>query len=164
LEYSQQPEIGVVGAMLLYPNDRIQHVGVVLGVNGLTTHIFCNQAADEIGYCGFTHAIRNYSAVTGALHATRMSVVRELGGFDPEMGVDYGDIDFCLRVQDAGYRIVYTPFAQLYHFKTSSFARKEASKTDQAHFLKRWRNRINFDPFYNPGLPRDRVDCHVTSW
>ncbi len=164
LEYSRQPEVGVVGAMLVYPNDRIQHAGVILGVNGPTTHIFCNQAAKDVGYCGFTHLIRNYSAVTGALHAMRMGVVREVGGYDSSMAVDYGDIDFCLRVRDAGYRIVYTPYAKLYHFEGSSFTRKEPNKADQAYFLERWRNQVTSDPYYNPGLPRDRLDCHVTRW
>jgi cellulose synthase/poly-beta-1,6-N-acetylglucosamine synthase-like glycosyltransferase len=164
LEYSRQPEVGVVGAMLVYPNDRIQHAGVVLGVNGPTTHIFCNQSAHEIGYCGFTHVIRNYSAVTGALHAMRMRTFRDVGGYDPNMKVDYGDIDFCLRILDAGYRIVYTPYAKLYHFEGSSFVRKEPNKADQAYFLERWRNQVTSDPYYNPGLPRDRLDCYVTRW
>jgi GT2 family glycosyltransferase len=159
LEYSRQPEIGVVGAMLLYPNDRIQHAGVVLGVNGPTAHIFHNQPVSDIGYCGFSHVIRNYSAVSGAVHATRMSIVRKVGGLNPDMAIDYSDIDFCLRVRKAGYRIVYSPYAKLYHFEGSSIARKEPNKTDQTHFLERWQNQIASDPYYNPGLPRDRLDC-----
>jgi GT2 family glycosyltransferase len=80
------------------------------------------------------------------------------------MAVDYGDIDFCLRVQAAGYRIVYTPHARLYHFERSSFVREEADQADRACFVERWKDRIASDPYYNPGLPRDRVDCHVTRW
>jgi GT2 family glycosyltransferase len=164
LEYSRKPEIGVVGAMLLYPNDRIQHAGMILGVNGPTTHIFWNQPSTETSYCGFSHVVRNYSAVTGALHATRMSIVRQVGGLDPNLPIDYNDVDFCLRVRKAGYRIVYTPYAKLYHFENSTIFRKETNKVDQRYFMERWRNQVTCDPYYNPGLPKDRVDCRVEKW
>ena len=164
LSFSRRPDVGAVGAQLLYPNNRLQHAGVVMGVNGLTTHIFHNQPAAEVGYCGFTHLIRNYSAVTGAVLATRMSVVREVGMFDRNLRVDYNDIDFCLRLGAAGYRIVYTPYASLYHFEGSSLARKEVDESDRHHFLSRWQAEVKADPYYNPRLPKDRTDCSIMRW
>jgi GT2 family glycosyltransferase len=164
LAHSRRDGVGVVGALLLYPNDRIQHAGVVLGVNGASTHIFHNQPADSIGYCGYTHVVRNYSAVTGAVMATRMSVVREIGGFDESLAIDYNDIDFCLRARDAGHRVVYTPFARLYHFEGSTLVRKAVSQNDLDNFLGRWGAVVNQDPFYNPNLPTNRTDCAVYTW
>jgi hypothetical protein len=164
LAFSRRAEIGAVGARLLYPNGRVQHQGMVLGVNGTTTHIFHNMERNDIGYCGFTHVIRNYSAVTGAVLATRMSIVHEIGGFDPKLAIDYNDTDFCLRIGAAGYRIVYTPFAELYHFEGSTLPRAAVNAIDQAHFVARWSKLIEIDPFYNPRLPKDRLDCGVTEW
>lgn len=164
LSFSRRSDIGAVGAQLLYPNDRLQHAGVVMGVNGLTTHIFHNQPVANVGYCGFTHLIRNYSAVTGAVLATRMSLVRDVGMFDRNLRVDYNDIDFCLRLRAAGYRIVYTPYASLYHFEGSSIARREVDESDRLHFLSQWQAEIEADPYYNPRLPKDRIDCAVMRW
>ncbi|WFU05944.1 glycosyltransferase (plasmid) [Rhizobium sp. CB3171] len=164
LSFSRRQDVGAVGAQLVYPNNRLQHAGVVMGVNGLTTHIFHNQPAVEVGYCGFTHLIRNYSAVTGAVLATRMSLVREVGMFNRRLRVDYNDIDFCLRLGAAGYRIVYTPHASLYHFEGSSLARREVDEADRGHFFSQWQTYINADPYYNPRLPKDRTDCAVLRW
>ncbi len=164
LSFSRRPDVGAVGAQLLYPNNRLQHAGVVMGVNGLTTHIFHNLPAAEVGYCGFTHLIRNYSAVTGAVLATRMSLVREVGMFDRNLRVDYNDIDFCLRLGAAGYRVVYTPYASLYHFEGSSLARRAVDESDRQHFLARWQTKVSSDPYYNPRLPRNRTDCSVLRW
>jgi GT2 family glycosyltransferase len=164
LAFSRREDIGAVGARLLYPDDRIQHQGIVLGVNGPTAHIFHNMERGHIGYCGFTHVIRNYSAVTGAVLATRMSLVHEVGGFDPALALDYNDVDFCLRIGAAGYRIVYTPFAELYHFEGSSAQRAAASEVEKSRFVARWGEMIERDPYYNPRLPRNRLDCGVTVW
>jgi O-antigen biosynthesis protein len=164
LAFSQRREVGVVGARLQFANDRLQHAGVVLGLVAPASHVFYDQPGGQIGYQGFTHVIRNYSAVTGAVFATRMSIVHEIGGFDANMPIDYNDIDFCLRVQAAGYRVVYTPFASLYHFERSTIVRSCANPADEAYFVARWRDRIACDPYYNPGLPRDRVDYRVERW
>jgi GT2 family glycosyltransferase len=164
LSCSRQPGVGITGARLLYPNDRVQHAGIVLGVNGATAHIFHGAHVNDVCYCGYSHVIRDYSAVTGAVMATRMSVVREVGFFDESMGTDYNDIDFCLRVCAQGYRVVYTPYATLYHFERSSLSRTEPTPSDQNVFLSRWGTLVEADPYYHPLLPRDRLDCHVTAW
>lgn len=164
LAHSRREEVGAVGARLLYPDDRIQHAGVVLGVCGPTTHIFHNLPASTPGYNGYTHLVRNYSAVTGAVMATRMSLLHRFGGFDRRFAIDYNDVDYCLRLGEAGLRVVYTPFATLHHFEGSSLQRKAASASDQAAFVERWGERLGRDPFYNPGLPVDRTDCAVARW
>lgn len=164
VSHSQRDEIGAVGAKLLYPDDKIQHAGVVIGVNGGAAHIFHGQPDFSTGYCGYTDVVRNYSAVTGAVMATRMSIVRALNGFDEDLAIDYNDIDFCLRAGSSGYRIVYTPFAKLYHFEGASLKRSAVSESDHAAFMKRWSDKVKCDPYYNPALPRDRVDCAVSTW
>lgn len=96
--------------------------------------------------------------------ATRMSIVRKMGGFDAGLAIDYNDIDFCLRVGSAGYRIVFTPYARLYHFEGASLKRSAVSEADHSAFVARWSDRLQRDPFYNPSLPKDRVDCAVHQW
>jgi O-antigen biosynthesis protein len=164
LAFSRRSEIGAVGAKLLFPNGRIQHAGVVLGMNWPATHIFHGVSTKNAGYCGYTDLVRNYSAVTAAVIATRMSLVRQVGGFDESFAVDFNDIDFCLRLRSAGYRIVYTPYAQLYHFEGSSFPRQSQSASEKAAFILRWRPQIERDPYYHTLLPRDRSDCVLTEW
>lgn len=164
IAHSRRDGVGVVGAKLLYPDDSIQHAGVVLGVNGGTAHLFHGWPDDKVGYCGYTDVVRNYSAVTGAVMATRMSIVRKMGGFDAGLAIDYNDIDFCLRVGSAGYRIVFTPYARLYHFEGASLKRSAVSEADHSAFVARWSDRLQRDPFYNPSLPKDRVDCAVHQW
>jgi GT2 family glycosyltransferase len=98
VEVARRPATGIVGARLLYPDDRIQHCGVILGINNHAAHIYHQAPSNQIGYNGYTHLIRNYLAVTGACIATRMSIFDEVGGFDEIFAVDYTDIDLCLRV------------------------------------------------------------------
>ena len=164
LAHSRRPGVGAVGARLLYPDGRNQHVGMALGVYGACAHLFHNQPGEEVGYCGYTHLVRNYSAVTGAVMATRMSLVRWIGRFDPKLAIDYNDVDFCLRLHQQGLRIVYTPYATLHHFEGQSIRRSEAAAPETTTFSQRWGERIAADPYYHPALPRDRTDCHVAAW
>jgi GT2 family glycosyltransferase len=158
LGFARQPKIGAVGAMLLFPTGRIQHAGIVLGLEDTAAHIFYNTPATP-AYGGFSHLVRNYSAVTGAALATRLSVVRDVGPFDESMAIDFNDVDFCLRLRSSGYRIVYTPHAKLFHFEGSSIPRREQTATDRVAFMERWKPYMASDPFYNPSLPRNRLDC-----
>ena len=129
LEFTQQKEIGCAGGRLLFPDGRVQHVGMVLGVNGSAAHVYHSYPADRIGYNGFTHLIRNYSAVTGACLATRRSVVAEVGGFDETFATDFNDVDFCLSVRSRGYRVVYTPYCELVHFENVSLSGGRKTRT-----------------------------------
>jgi O-antigen biosynthesis protein len=161
LEPLMEPEVGVVGGRLLYPDGRVQHAGMVLGVGGGAGHAFYGLPGDQVGYCAFTHVMRNYSAVTGAVLATRRSVIDETGPFDEALARDYNDVDFCLRARGAGYRIVYTPFAELLHLEGATLRRSIQDPAEVALFTERWAGALENDPFYNPNLPRDRADYAV---
>ncbi len=156
LELLQVPAIGGVGGRLLYPNDRVQHSGVVLGVHGGVGHAFWSLPRTEVGYMGYTHLVRNYSAVSGAVFATRLEVINAIGGFDEKLRVDFNDIDICLRMGAKGWRIAFTPHCELYHFEGSTQIRTTQAPDEIALFHKRWQDKLDFDPYYNPNLPRDR--------
>ncbi len=158
MEYAQEPEIGVVGARLLRADGSVQHVGAVVGVNDGVAHVYHNADRNFIGYNGFTHIIRNYSAVTGACFATRKSVVMHAGGFDTSFATDFNDVDLCLKIRDAGYRIVYTPYCELYHFEGQSIVRSTQNPDERNRFSKRWASVMAHDPFYNVNLSRNRLD------
>ena len=158
LELSTQEQIGGVGARLLYPDDTVQHAGVVLGINATTAHVFLALPRDHIGYNGYTHLIRNYSAVTGAVFATRKDVMEAVGGLDERLRVDFNDVDLCLRIGRMGKRIVYTPYSELYHFEGSTEIRTTQSPDEVRLFTERWADLLDHDPFYNPGSPRDRLN------
>ncbi|HEY6392357.1 MAG TPA: glycosyltransferase, partial [Bryobacteraceae bacterium] len=161
IEFTQQPRVGVVGARLLFPDDRIQHVGVVLGVNQGAAHAFHGFPAGFVGYNAYTHVIRNYSAVTAACMATRIDVIEATGGFDERFAIDYNDIDFCLKAIQQGYDIVYTPYAELYHFEGTSIRRKSQDPREVELFQQRWSGFVERDPFYNPNLTRTRADFAI---
>ena len=150
-------EVGAVGAHLSYPNDRIQHVGMVLGVNETAAHVYHGHPGDSVGYNGYSSIIRNYSAVTGACMATRRSLYERAGGFDRAFATDFNDIDFCLKLRQRGYRIVFTPFARLYHFEGQTSVRTEQDPREKSLFLSRWQAVIENDPYYNPNLRRDSI-------
>ena len=111
------------------------------------------------GYNQYPHLIRNYSAVTGAMLAFRRSVFNRVRGFDVGYPIDFNDVDFCLRVQDAGLRIVYTPFAELLHFESCSAVRLAADALDTRRFEQRWGKKIGRDPYYNRNLSRSGFMC-----
>ncbi|MQP64902.1 glycosyltransferase [Niveispirillum sp. SYP-B3756] len=158
LEFSHSPEIGVVGAKLLYPDSTIQHAGVVLGVNGNSAHMYHGFPGDFVGYNGYTHTIRNYTVLTGACMATRKSVIDELGGFDEAFAIDYNDIDFCLKAVEAGYRNVYTPFCELFHFEGKTSVRTAQNPAEVELFSQRWGRYVARDPHHNPNFAPDRID------
>ncbi|CAN5650603.1 hypothetical protein BH18VER1_BH18VER1_11900 [soil metagenome] len=157
-EHVQRPEVGAVGARLLYPDDTIQHAGVVLGVGGIAQHAFRDFPAEDPGVNRQLQVTRNYSSVTGACLMTRREVFEEVGGFDEQrLPGTFNDVDLCLKMHRAGYLIVYTPFAKLYHHESATRRRSvEALETDVMR--ERWPDFLERDPFYNPNLSRDRAD------
>jgi glycosyltransferase involved in cell wall biosynthesis len=155
LEFSQQAAIGAVGAKLHYPDGSLEHIGIVLGVNGVAAPAFHRHPRWASGYWGTAIAVRNYSAVSGNCLMTRRHVYREIGGFDDAMG-EFADIDYCLRVIDAGYRVVFTPHAALVHDRPASSSRDAAVDADQLRM--RWSNRLAQDPYYNPNFSRNAPD------
>ncbi len=150
--------VGIVGAKLYHANETIQHAGVVLGVNNGAAHVYHGYPREYIGYNGFTHVVRNYSAVTAACLLTKKSLIEKVGGFDEVFAIDYNDIDFCLKVLDLGYRIVFTPFCEMYHFESSSIKRLKADDGESEKFKIRWKKYLDNDPSYNPNLPKNRHD------
>ncbi len=157
LEHSQRKDVGCVGAKLLYPDGKIQHVGVVIGLYGGADHIYKWHESQDIGYMGQFVSIRNCSAVTAACMMVKKKVFDEVDGFDETYKVGFGDTDFCLRVLEKGYVNVYTPYAELYHHESASRGQSPESDPhleDTRRLMKRWQKIIrDGDPFYNPNLP-----------
>jgi GT2 family glycosyltransferase len=161
LEYSQEPGVGAVGPKLLYPDGRLQHVGIVLGVAGVAAHAYHQHPGVSPGYGGSVMMARNYSAVTGACLMTRRAVFEEVGRFDERLPTDFNDVDYCLRVQRAGYRVVYTPWSQLYHHESASFGTRQHDMGELEEMRRRWADVIDNDPYYNPNLTRDFPDYRI---
>jgi GT2 family glycosyltransferase len=161
VELASRPEVGAVGAKLLYPDGRIQHAGVVLGIFGLCGHAFKGVFGADRVYFDFPDVIRNVSAVTAACMMTPTRRFWECGGFDEEtFPVAYQDVDLCLKLGQKGYRVLYTPHAQLYHYEAASKRAEDASprRSEAQALLERWKQVIENDPFYSPNLTRAAED------
>jgi len=164
LEFAQQKEIGIVGAKLVYPDGVIQHSGIVLGINGVAGNANQGVVEETLGDFGFSGMIRNYSAVTGACLMMRREVFEEIGGFNEKLGVAFNDVDLCLEVRKAGYRIVYTPYARLIHHESASRG-QEDNREKRSRFLgeiarmrAKWGASLFRDPYYNVNLTLCRED------
>ena len=147
VEQASRPEVAVVGGKLLFPDESIQHAGIAIGLNGSAGHVFMGLPPDSAEYAGYASVVRNYGAVTGALMAYRKEIFDSVGGFDEFFRVDYNDTDFCLRCLAKGYRVVFTPYAKLYHFHNSTFNRKHDMGHERAEFLRRWQAWVDLDPY-----------------
>jgi O-antigen biosynthesis protein len=161
LEYAQQPAIGAVGAKLLYPDGRLQHIGIVLGVGGGAGHAFHQHAGASPGYASSAVSVRNYSAVTAACMMTRRDAFDAVGGFDEQLAVDFNDVDYCLRLRRAGYRVVFTPFATLYHHESASFGPRTQNAREVELMKSRWADVMERDPYYHPALTREFADYRL---
>lgn len=159
---AMRTDVGAVGARLLFADGTIQHAGVLLGVEGVAGHECVGDTPQAGGYFGRTHLLRSTAAVTGACLATRRSIFLGLdGGFEElNLKIAFNDVDYCMRVRKAGYRIVYNPFAVLYHFESKSRGREisEAQqlrhRAEAAAFYARWTPAEILDPYYNPHFER----------
>jgi glycosyltransferase involved in cell wall biosynthesis len=158
LEYSQQPGIGAVGVKLLFPDGRIQHVGVVL-LDGDPCHPYYANGGTEMGYWAGNYLTRNTSAVTGACLMTPADLFHELGGFDEGFPLNYNDVDYCLRVLGNGKRVVFTPYAQLFHYEGAT--KSGITPQELEAFKKRWQNKWSRDPYYNPNLSINYHDYRI---
>jgi hypothetical protein len=158
LEHAQRPEVGVVGAKLLYPDRSLQHAGVILGPRENCDHAFRHLPEEDGGYFEFPRLIRDVSAVTFACAMMRRSVFDEVGGLDAQnLAVAFNDVDMCLRIRERGYWVVYTPFAVLFHHESAT--RSMHSNLGEEDFMRRrWGGVIRHDPFYNPNLTRKAED------
>lgn len=167
LEPMQDPGVGTVGAKLLYPDiGLIQHAGVILGFNGIAAHDHQFYAEyDELGQLdpGYNHAlavIRECLAVTAACMLVRRAAFEQVGGFDENLHVGFGDTDLSLKIVDAGYRCLFTPYARLVHHESASRGKQatDPHPIDSALFLQRWEKLLQAgDPYYNPNMVRNGV-------
>ena len=147
-----------MGARLHYPDGRIQHAGLTLGVGGVADHAFRGLPGDTLTYFAFGDVVRNVSAVTAACMMVRRRVFQEVDGFDGRFRVAFNDVDLCLRLRRHGYLIVYTPFALLYHHESGTRGRLHPPADEQLAWTV-WGDLIHKgDPYYNPNLTLLRAD------
>jgi GT2 family glycosyltransferase len=154
LEHAQRPEVGAVGAQLLFPDGTLQHAGVTVGIFGVAGHAFRGLDPTAPHYFSLSNFVRNCAAVTGACVLTRREVFTKVGGFDEQnLPTCFQDVDLCLKMVGAGYRIVYTPYARLYHYESAT--KRSVARVSEIEYMKeRWKSFLNDDPFYNPNLSR----------
>ncbi|MFK3943058.1 glycosyltransferase [Pseudomonas monteilii] len=156
------PDTGAVGAKLLWPNDMVQHAGVVVGINGLAAHTGNNWHAEDAGYLGFNQISRRMSAVTAACLLTKAEVYRSLGGLDETFfPVAFNDVDYCMRVTKLGLKIIWNAHAKLIHAESASRGKditnekKARAAREQENFMERWTLHDWTDPYYHVGLSAD---------
>lgn len=154
-----RPEVGAVGARLWYSNDTLQHGGVVLGLGGVVAHSHRKLPKNNPGYCGRASLIQSFSAVTAACLIIRKSVYEEVNGLnEEELQVAYNDVDFCLRVLSAGYRNIWTPYAELYHHESATRGAEDTPEKkirfekEKTYMQSVWGDLLQKDPAYSPNL------------
>lgn len=159
VSHAIRPEVGAVGSKLWYSDNTLQHAGVIVGIYGVAGHAHKRLARNESGYFGKPYLIQNVSAVTGACIVMRKEVFNTVGGLnDTDLTVAYSDIDLCLKITSLGLRIVWTPFAELYHDESSSRGREDTVEKQAryakeiAYMQQHWNSRSFYDPAYNPNL------------
>ncbi|PYL43704.1 MAG: hypothetical protein DMF42_03355 [Verrucomicrobia bacterium] len=154
-EHIQRPEVGAVGARLLSPSGTVEHAGIVVGVNAIAQPAFRGFPAEHPGANRQLRVTRNCTAVSSACMLTRREILQQVGGFDESLSSALADVDLCLKIRRAGYRIVYTPFAKLFWHDTHP---DEIDMTGEAVMHQRWAGVLQSDPYYNPNLSRERAD------
>lgn len=167
VSHIKRKNIGAVGANLRYADNTVQHQGVVLGIGGFAGHIFRHFPADDCRH--FSQGlVRQYSAVTGACLMTRKELFLSVGGFDADnLKIALNDVDYCLKLREKGLRVIYTPYAQLYHYESKSRGYEDTPEkmarlqNEGNYLLNKWQDLIESDPFYNPNLTLDREDLSL---
>lgn len=168
LMYAQREDVGAVGAKLYYPDNTIQHGGVVLGAGGVAAHMQAYRAKEDPGYMGRLIYAQDLAAVTAACMMIRRSVWEQTEGLDESFKVAFNDVDFCMRIRQLGYLIVFTPFAELYHYESKS---RKADDTPEKRarfvgeverFQARWKRELEQgDPYYNPNFSLDDANFTI---
>lgn len=159
VSHALRPGIGAVGARLWYPNNTLQHGGVILGLGGVAGHPHRQMPMNNKGYFGRASVIQSFSAVTAACLVIKKSIYEDVGGFNEiDLSVAFNDVDFCLRLLDAGYRNIWTPFAELYHHESATRGldntpEKQLRFNAEVEYMKqKWGGKLLNDPAYNPNL------------
>lgn len=165
LDVCMRPDVGIVGAKLIFEDNTIQHAGVIIGFGGVAGHAFIGQDRDDNGYFSRIISVQDLSAVTAACLMVRRSVFDEVEGLNEEFKVAFNDIDFCLKVRKAGYLVVYNPYAQFYHYESKSRGQEDSAdkvarfQQETGLFGERWGELLEHgDPYYNPNLTLDKAD------
>ena len=162
LMYAQRPDVGAVGAKLYYPDGTIQHAGIGIGIKWVAGHYHRGFAGNSDGYCGRLKYAQNMSAVTAACMMIPRRVYEQMNGLDESFSVVFNDVDLCLRIRQAGYLIVWTPWAELTHYERKSRGpdedtpeKKRFFVRETNRFLRRWHRVLEEgDPYYNRNLTR----------
>jgi len=159
------PGVGAVGACLWYPNDTLQHGGCATGILELAGHLHRYLPKGHLGYFGRAQLIQTISVVTAACMVIKKSIYQEVGGLDEiNLKVAFNDVDFCLRVREAGYRNIWTPYAELYHHESATRGYEDTPekqmrfRDEVCYMQKRWADTLFSDPAYNPNLTLERED------
>lgn len=165
LSTCQRKEVGAVGARLYYPDDTVQHAGIIIGIGGVAGSVFVGM---KRGYTGYMHRAaiqQDLSAVTAACMMMKRSVFEEVGGLEEELKVAFNDVDLCLRIREKGHLIVYDPYVELYHYES-----KTRGAEDTKEKVRRFQGEIEYmrshwidilkngDPAYNPNLSLKKWD------
>lgn len=166
LGYCEDDSIGAVGAKLLFPDDTVQHCGIVIGVGGFAGHILTEQDVEDVGYFGRLRVQQEVSAVTAACMMVDAKVFKDIGGFDEEFAVALNDVDLCLRIREANKKIILDPNIVMYHYESKSRGYEESAdkkarfKKEIKRFRDKWADIIEKgDPYYSPNLTHMYGDC-----
>lgn len=159
LGYCMREDVGIVGSRLYYSDDTIQHAGVIIGIGGAAGHAFTGLEKEDPGYFARQMCAQNYSAVTAASMMVKRQAYEKVGGFNEELKVAFNDVDFCLKVREAGYLIVYNPYAELYHYESKSRGQDDTRervrrfRKEVMQFRRLWKHYLDKgDPYYNRNL------------
>src|SRR5256714_3075083 len=150
--------VGAVGPLLYYPNDRIQHAGVILGIGGVAGHQFHNMPRGNAGYYGRALLEQDLSFITGACMVMRREVFDNIGGFNEKFAVAFNDVDLCIRVRRLGWRLLWTPAVEMYHHESASLGKhnapqRQALLEEEVKLMRAtWGDVLDSDPFFNPNL------------
>lgn len=168
LEYIQRNDVGAVGAKLYYPDNTLQHAGVIVGLGGVAGHSHKYFPASNPGYFARLKIVQNMGAVTGACLMTKKDIFEQIGGFDEELEIAFNDVDLCMKIRNAGYLIVWTPFVELYHYESKSRGTDDTPdkiirfQNEIIKFKQKWqKDLLAGDPYYNKNLTLDREDFSI---
>lgn len=165
LSFAMQADVGAVGARLWYPNRTLQHAGVVVGLGGVAGHVHVGLPQGHVGYFGRVALHHRLSAVTAACLMVRKALYEAVGGMNEEIAVAFNDVDFCLRLQAAGYPAVYTPYAEFVHHESASRGddlsaeNRQRFVAEEAMMHAKWGTPMQADPYYSRNLSMLYPDC-----
>lgn len=167
VEQAQRSYIGAVGSLLLYPDNTVQHAGVVMGIGGIAGHSHKYYCVNSSGYFDQLLTVNNYSAVTAACLMCKREIFEAVGGFEEQLAIAFNDIDLCLKILKKGYRNIYLPHVRLYHYESKSRGYEDTPEkiarfmNEIEYMEKKWKNIIDRDPCYNPNLTKKSEDFSI---